>query len=247
MLSFGKKFKVSYSYPMGHPVKVVIERYGRQGLLGWLYQKYASQIKPGQILISERIVELSLVHQWFGKIFDVPKGEVLEIGHVASTVSLELASLGFQVTGIDLRQYPFQHTNLQSVSDDFLSYEFNKKFDCIYSLSTIEHFGFNKRYGVDDHATNSLDEQAFSKIAKLLKSNGHAIISVPYTKIDAPSEWFRIYTRNDLEKKLEKSFLIDEKRFYSRKNNVWTPVLDPSDDPVSAQDGVALFLLSSKV
>jgi hypothetical protein len=51
-----KKFKVSYSYPLEHPIKVVIEKIGRQGLVGWLYQKYGTKVSSENFLISERII-----------------------------------------------------------------------------------------------------------------------------------------------------------------------------------------------
>lgn len=241
-----KKFKVSYSYPLEHPIKVVIERFNRSGLLGWLMQKFGTRVDEKNLVISERIIELPTLHQWFGKIFPKPEGNLLEIGHVASSTALELASLGFQVTAIDLRTYPFKHRNLSSIKGDFLKYEFNEKFDCVYSLSTIEHFGFSRRYGGEDEPDNNLDEQAFEKIADLLLSDGRAIISVPYAQSWVSDIWFRVYTRSDLESKLDKYFRIRESRFYRRDDNEWTEVVKPDDDPISPHDGVALFLLRGK-
>jgi SAM-dependent methyltransferase len=186
------------------------------------------------------------LHQWIGKIFENPKGDVLEIGHVASSVSLELANLGFNVTAIDLRLYPFSHPKLKSLQGDFLKENFTKQFDCIFSLSTIEHFGISKRYGGQDEIDNHLDEDAFSKIAGLLKPSGKAIVSFPYAKSWVPDVWFRVYTRDELKKKLERVFTVEESRFYRRDNNIWTRVTDSGNDPPSPHDGVALFLLSKK-
>lgn len=241
-----KKFKVSYSYPLEHPVKVVIKRLGRQGFLGWLMQRFGAKVSDRDLVISERIIELPTLHEWVGKLFPKPEGEILEIGHVASTTSLELASLGFSVTAIDLREYPFTHPNLESIKGDFLKHNFNKKFDCVFSLSTIEHFGMSKRYGAEDLEDNSLDGEAFKKISELLKSSGQAIVSFPYAKAWVPGIWFRVYTRADLEKKLSKHFKIDESRFYHRDKNIWLRATRPEQDPVSPHDGVALFLLSHK-
>ncbi len=241
-----KKFKVSYSYPLEHPVKVVIKHVGRQGLLGWLMQRFGAQVEEKDLVISERIIELPTLHEWVGRLFPEPKGEMLEIGHVASTTSLELASLGFKVTAIDLRGYSFSHPNLESIQGDFLKHDFNKRFDCIFSLSTIEHFGMSKRYGGEDVPDNKLDEEAFKKISELLRSGGHAVVSFPYAKAWVPDIWFRVYTRKDLEFKLSKYFKINESRFYHRDNNVWTRVENPAKDPASPHDGVALFLLSNR-
>jgi len=246
MRLLGKKFKVSYAYPLGYPIKVVTRSLGIRALLGWLFQKYAATAPMEELLISERIIELPLLHQWFGQSFKGLGVEVLEIGHAASSVSLELASLGHLVTGIDLRPYPFKHRNLTSLTGDFLNYDFSKSFDCVYSLSTIEHFGFTKRYDGKEDVDNHLDEEAFAKIAKLLKLSGRAIISVPYEHTLVPSTWFRIYTRKSLTNKLEKHFNIMEQRFYSRMDNQWSEAKEHSDDPVSARDGVAIFLLSKK-
>ena len=192
-----KRFKVSYSYPLEHPVKVVIKRLGRRGFLGWLMQRFGAKVSDKDLVISERILELPTLHEWVGKLFPKPEGEILEIGHVASTTSLELASLGFSVTAIDLREYPFSHPNLISIQGDFLKHEFGKKFDCIFSLSTIEHFGFSKRYGGEDKPEDRSDEEAFKTISELLKPEGRAIVSFPYAKAWVPDIWFRVYTRAD--------------------------------------------------
>jgi hypothetical protein len=241
-----KKFKVSYSYPLEYPIKVVIRRLSKQGLIGWLVQKYGPKIKGEDIVVSERIIELPMLHQWLGKIFSKSEGNLLEIGHVASSAALELASLGFNVTAIDLRDYPFKHPNLLSLKGNFLKFKFDKKFNCIYSLSTIEHLGFSERYGGKDSLDHNLDELALKKIADLLELGGKAIISVPYAKSSIFDTWFRVYTKADLRQKLDKYFKMEESRFYSRKDNEWSPVPEEVDGPVSPHDGVALFLLSKK-
>src|SRR3990167_1582226 len=241
-----KKFKVSYSYPLDHPIKVVIERFGRQGIIGWLMQKFGTKVDEGDLVISERIIELPTLHQWLGRVFPKPEGNLLEIGHAASSIALEFASLGFNMTAIDLREYPFKHQNLLNIKGDFIKHEFNKKFDGIFSLSTIEHFGFSKRYGGEDEADNHLDEAAFKKISELLAPGGKAIVSFPYAKTFVPDIWFRVYTRNDVESKLERYFQIEESRFYRRDDNEWTIVTRRDNDPVSPHDGAALFLLKGK-
>src|SRR6185436_11950486 len=152
-----KKFKVSYSYPLEHPIKVVIEKVGLQGLVGWLMQKYGTRVSEKDLIVSERIIELPLFHQWMGKLFPQSEGNILEIGHVASSTSVELASLGFDVTAIDLREYPFTHPRLRSIKGDFLKEKFAAAFDAIFSLSTIEHFGFSERYGGEDKEDDGLD------------------------------------------------------------------------------------------
>ncbi len=246
MSFLNKKIKVSYPYPLGYPIKVVIRSFGLRALLGWLYQRYATSADEKEILISERIIELPLLHQWLGSISRESRENILEIGHVASSVSLELASLGYSVTGIDLRSYPFGHKNLTSLTGDFISHNFSDQFDFIYSLSTIEHFGFTERYDGKEKVDDRLDEKAFYKISKLLKPFGRVVISVPYARELGYSDWFRVYTRDDLIQKLEKLFNIIEQQFYKRQDNQWYRVIHHFDDPESPRDGVAIFLLSLK-
>lgn len=244
MKSLLQKMKFGYPYPLGYPIQVVMRGPKKLSIVGWLYQRYSKRAKPEDILISERIIEFPLLEQWFGSSFKENRVTALEIGHVASSVALELASLGHSVTGIDLRPYPFAHPNLTSLVGDFLRHNFRKMYDCIYSISTIEHFGFTKRYDGKEDADNSLDEDAFRKIAELLKPTGVAIVSMPYCRTLVPSTWFRIYTRETLSSKLSKYFKIKEQRFFKRIDNQWTEAKDHSEDPVSARDGVAMFLLA---
>ena len=244
MLSSIKKFKVSYPYPLEYPLKVVINRLGVEGLLGWLYQRYAYG-DIGKVVVTERIVEFPLAQQWIGREFPIMQGKfALEVGHVASQMALELASLGCAVQGIDLRPYPIAHKNLKNIQGDFLTHMFDTKFDLVYSLSVIEHFGYSGRYGGQDQIDNTLDEQAFKKMAELLRADGRAIVSVPFARVYCEGVWFRVYTRQEIEAKLQKEFSILESRYFVRRDNQWVPIVNMSDDPESPHDGVAVFLLA---
>lgn len=241
-----KPFKVSYSYPLEYPLKVVITKKGLLGFVGWLYQKYATRATWGDIIVTERILEVPTLHEWMGRLFKKPEGSLLEIGHVASHVSLELASMGFDVTAIDLRSYSFKHKKLTSLVGDFLKHDFgSKKFNAIFSLSTIEHFGFSGRYGGHDTPESTEDVEAFKKVSQLLAPGGAAIVTVPFAKEWCPGIWFRVYTRKEIEEKLGRFFVIEESRYYGRKNNEWSAA-NGSDYPASPHDGVALFLLRKK-
>ncbi|MFA6416215.1 MAG: hypothetical protein WCW56_01875 [Candidatus Paceibacterota bacterium] len=241
-----RNFKASYPYPLEYPIKAVIEKVGLRGVVAWAYQKFSLPVAKENLVINERILEFPIAHQWLGRCFSNPQNtNILEIGHVASSFSLELASIGFQSTAIDLRDYPFTHPNLVSLKGDFLKYNFDKKFDGIVSLSVIEHFGFSQRYGGKDEPGNDYDVQAFAKIASSLAGEGRAIISVPYAKSFCEGVWYRVYTRKDIESKLEQFFTIEEKRYYIRKDNQWV-LTDGNNDPEKPFDGVALFLLYKK-
>ena len=84
---------------------------------------------------------------------------------------------------------------------------------------------------------------AFAKIAQTLTISGHAIISVPYARAHCSGIWYRVYTREEIEQKLEEHFVIEEKKYYYRENNEWDEA-EKENDPSLPFDGVALFLLA---
>lgn len=240
-----KKFSVSFPYFLEYPIKVAVSRLGLLGFFGWLFQKFGHRlIKKENILVSERIIEIPSVYRFLARA--KPSELVLEIGHVNSSLALELANLGFRVTAIDLRPYPFNHQNLTSIQADFLDYDFGQsRFDWIISVSTIEHLGYDRRYGGHREGDLDLDKAAFEKIAKLLLPDGRFILTVPYAAGEQ-RHWFKVYTRETIESLLANYFNIDSKKYYYRKNNQWFEVAEPNQDPASPADGVGIFLLSKK-
>ena len=70
-----------------------------------------------------------------------PGSTVLDVGCSESLVPLEFASLGYSVTGIDLRAYPLHHPNLQTFATPLEDWDTDATFDVIVCLSSIEHFG----------------------------------------------------------------------------------------------------------
>lgn len=101
---------------------------------------------------------------------------ILDIGSGAGTLSLLLASQGYEVVGIDVSaeaitksRQSATHLNLQT-KVNFLNYDIfefisNEKFDLILCLEVIEHL---------------LDEEKFmKKIKKILVNNGLIIFSTP--------------------------------------------------------------------
>ena len=244
------KFKVIFPYFLECPVKVVAEKANLLGLFGWIFQRGAvivkKLIKPENIIISERIIEVPSVYYLLASATKIGD-KILEIGHVHSLLSLELANLGYKVTAIDLREYPFTHKILKSIKGDFLEYNFKQKFNCVITVSTIEHFGFNKRYGGGENKDKGLDIKAFEKIYNILESGGKLILTVPYAAKERTDIWFKTYTRKSIEGMLLNFFIISYKRYFVRDNNSWTDItLDKSRDPDFPYDGVVIFLLTKK-
>lgn len=123
--------------------------------------------------VNERIVEIPFI---FSAIeHDNKPNKILDFGCARSWISLSLASLGHEVYGIDLRDFPFQHQNFIFQKMNILDFEI-RNFDFIISLSTLEHVGLGA-YG------EKYDQQAFAKVVNkihwLIKPDGRFILTLP--------------------------------------------------------------------
>jgi len=97
---------------------------------------------------------------------------VLEIGIGTGRLALKVASECKTLYGIDIspktidraKSNLFQFENIQLICDDFLTYDFNEKFDVIYSSLTFMHIE-NK-------------QGAINKVSSLLNKNGIFALSI---------------------------------------------------------------------
>jgi SAM-dependent methyltransferase len=96
--------------------------------------------KVYKVLTTPRIAELPFVHQNL-RLKESCK-HILEVGCTESRLAMELASLGYEVCGIDIRKYPFKHPNFNFILGDICNAPFQSdSFDAVVSVSTIEHIG----------------------------------------------------------------------------------------------------------
>jgi len=132
--------------------------------------------KGGEWFVNERIVELAFVNKQIE--LDGKGKRILEFGCTRSNLALQLASLGYDVVGVDLREYTFTHPRLKFYKGDLMDFEDNKKgFDYITAISSVEHIGLGA-YG-EERRESALYEIT-SKLSHLLKQGGKIIITVPF-------------------------------------------------------------------
>ena len=134
----------------------------------------AGKVELGDI--NERIVEMPFV---FEQMASLELGaRVLDVGCAESTVSSSLASLGYQVTGIDLHAYPFIHPNLITVMSPIEDWDCPEAyFDGVVCLSSIEHFGLGV-YGEEE--TEGLDVLAMERISRWAKPGATLALTTPF-------------------------------------------------------------------
>jgi len=193
--------------------------------------------------INERIVE----HPWVFANLGIREGRVLDVGCCWSSLSIELACLGYEVWGIDISLYGLKHPNFKFVREDICETSLPKEyFDRVLAVSTIEHLGLG-HFG--DPKGTSRDKMAMDRIHILLKPGGKLLLTVPFGRSKELS-WFRVYDSESLHK-LVCAFEVESKEFYVLKKDGWTRTTEQSAslqevDEKNQPTGVAL-ILGSKI
>lgn len=191
----------------------------------------------GCLLVNERIVEYPQIYKWIR-----PEGVVLDIGCVSSRLPIQLASLGYEVHGVDARPYPFQHPNFHFSQADVFEWIPERSFDIVLLISTIEHFGMGD-YG--DEILPDADKAAIERISDWLVKGGQLLVTVPFGK----PQMTRLHRVYDLErlKWLFADYTWMNQRYFRRDQNAWLPSnaeeLREVASPKSPPNGVALLNL----
>jgi len=155
---------------------------------------------------------------WFFNTFtERPPGRVLEVGAHDESIAYVLAELGFDVVGVDLREYDrFHglHARQRHVVGDFNQMSFKEEFDVAVSTSAIEHFGLNTyREGIfnDDY-----DVDAVGNVWTALKPDGLFYVTVPFGStfhVQKP-DW-RIYDSVSLRARIIQDFTVEAKDYFA--------------------------------
>jgi Caenorhabditis protein of unknown function, DUF268 len=147
----------------------------------WFNPPVAIWYGEGQVAVhhvSERILEVPYVIS--SVLRDNAPGErVMDFGASESTVSLSLASLGYHVTALDSRGYPFEHPNLTVVKSLVENWSGPAEpFDRIIAISAIEHVGIGA-YHEDE--TDCIDDRRLIELFSQWLAPGKMLtVTVPY-------------------------------------------------------------------
>lgn len=190
---------------------------------------------------TERMVEIPNI------LANIPKksSKILDIGCRYSLLPLQLASLGHNVTGVDIHKYNGQHPNFKFVKGDFLKIPLKANFfDLVISLSTIEHIGLGF-YG--EKKDKDGDKKAIQKVHKILKKGGVLLLTAPFGKpID--SSWYRVYNLKRI-RNLLRGFKIEQLSIYREVDGRWIPsvIIEAEQVDCSKEVKCAFFMKAIKI
>lgn len=187
----------------------------------WVNHAVNVEYSPEEVrwaLTNERVVEVPFVFQSLSAL--APPARIIDVGSCESLVALELASLGYRVTAIDIRPYAYSHPNLAAVTASILDWEGDDKpYDCAIVLSTIEHLGLPV-YG-QTRVEEDADLRAMERIRSLLRPGGLLIMTSPFGMSHVePTQ--RVYSQQNLSRLLE-GFRVNSCRVTRRLDGkTWT-------------------------
>jgi len=204
----------------------------------WLNPPLSLAYEPGGVRltnVNERIVEIPHVYRALARV--EPGGKVADVGAAESLVALSLAMLGYEVTAVDLRPYPFEHPKLRSVTGPVEDWdEKPETFDAIVCLSTIEHIGLGA-YG-EEAKDGRTDIEAMKHMRKLVKPGGLLVLTTRFGTA-GEDEFQRTYDRPGLEKLLE-GWQVDDLTILRRDGDTSWSLADGSADADVGVEKVAL-------
>jgi SAM-dependent methyltransferase len=203
----------------------VNQELGRQGQIGqaglWFDPPVRVQLDrdgPRIARVSERILEQIFVHTHLPR----PPARLLALGCSDSTNAIEMASLGFQVIGVDARPLPLRHPNFTMIQTHLAELPFEDEwFDGCVALSTLEHIGLDWSNPKERGAS---DELAVAEVFRALKRGGRFLLTVPFGwRAVTPVQ--RIYDRAQLDSLLH-AFRVVERGYGVHEGDAWSFTLD---------------------
>src|SRR5262249_872862 len=140
-----------------------------------------------------------------------PRGRILDVGCSSSPLALQLACLGYQVTGVDVRGYPFTHPNLVFFQGDISRVTLEAaSHDCAVLVGATEHVG----YGHYGDGVGLPDREFLAAVAGAVKPGGTLLLTLPFG-LSSRGLWYRVYDSVDLAALCE-GYPVVTKRFARR-------------------------------
>jgi SAM-dependent methyltransferase len=147
--------------------------------------------------VNERVAEVPYAFRALSRV--PPGGKILDVGATESTVSLSLATLGYEVTAIDPRPNPLSHERLRTVVGRIEDWQPDFEFDAVLCLSTVEHLGSGEYE--QPETEKRVDLEAMKRIHALTKTGGLLVLTTA-VGAKSSSKPSRVYDREGLDELL---------------------------------------------
>jgi SAM-dependent methyltransferase len=152
----------------------------------------------GQAAFTERIVEIPRFLREALK--RGTEADILDVGCCGSLMAPHLLALGYHVDAIDLRSPGYTHPSFRFFQGDVCelgqSWDLDRRYDFIYSISVLEHIGLQTEYG--SQTSTGDDALAVRSLRQRLKPDGTLMFSVPFG-VARECSGFRVYDSEALE------------------------------------------------
>jgi SAM-dependent methyltransferase len=208
---------------LNYPIYLQLKNIPRNPIIRVLKSFFLSIFRKGyEVFTNERIVEIPFVYKYL----NLPiRARILDFGCSESMVSIELASLGYDVTGVDLNDYALTHPNFRFVKGNFLNNTFSEEsFDAVVAISAVEHCGLPDAYGSEEFSNG--DRKIVEEFHRVLKKGGRLIMTVPYGEraLVLGAYGQRIYDADSLCSLLKRFKIVKEQYFMGMDRKQWLPV-----------------------
>jgi len=180
---------------------------------------------------------------------------VLEVGANDEYAANILTDNGYNVLGVDLLPHKLKEKcNYTRKVIDFCGADLERCFDCIFSLSAIEHFGLTT-YGDKENDLPYYDVVAMHKMYSMLNHGGTCYITVPYGKYHLTHgvHW-RVYNKESLRSRIVQKFKVEKICYFTSGSaiiggvcrNPYQPVIEKEADRYSGYPPHVTVLLKMK-
>lgn len=168
--------------------------------------------------VSARILEQIFVHTHLPR----PPAHLLDLGCGSATNAIEMASLGFQVVGVDARPMSLRHPNFTMIQTQLADLPFeDESFDGVVALSTQQYSGLAWSTSAEGGASL---ERAVAEVFRVLKRAGRVLLTLPFGRTTVkPAQ--HVYYRNQIDRLLH-DFHIIEHGYGVLEGGGWTFTLD---------------------
>ena len=191
------------------------------------FMKFERVRELKKVFLTERIVEIPFVIDSLKSLDVGVKGKILDVGCAESSLPLYLAPLGYQITGIDVRDYPYRVPNFNFLKTNIMKMPFDDHaFDAVTCVSTLEHVGLG--FYSDPRVKNNPQMKAVDEMARVLKDDGVFILTVPFG-VASVNKQQRVFDEKILDEILM-NFKVCKMKFYANsvqenaRNNFWAEV-----------------------